>query len=375
MKSRKVGALKISMTRNARQILQSILAVIRITGPVLVALSTVSFLLDGPGPSQARAAESDAILAGAQKEGELITWAVGEISFQTMVVERFKKKYPFMKKVDAVRIPSEKLRTRLITEAQTGKGSNVDILGLSGFELLFLREKGFFAPYRSPEANTMADGFKDLNGLWASYYVNTIVTAYNTRQVPPKDVPQRWEDLLDPKWRGKISFFEEEYEWYANYLKIIGREKGLDFMRRLARQELQYRGGHSQMVQLLAAGEFPIMGVAFAPRVSVVRASGAPIDWAALNPVFSNPIGMGMYKSAPHPNAAKLYIDFMLSKEVQQEVWVNAAWKGSARKDVTPKDPRWQNVKVIPLDLSIAQNYQDIAKEFQQVFRPHGISH
>ena len=363
------------MTGSARQILQSILAPIRITGPVLIALSTVSFFLDGPGPSRARAAESDAILAGAQKEGELITWAVGEISFQTMVVERFKKKYPFMKKVDAVRIPSEKLRTRLITEAQTGKGSNVDILGLSGFELLFLREKGFFAPYRSPEANTMADGFKDLNGLWASYYVNTIVTAYNTRQVPPKDVPQRWEDLLDPKWRGKISFFEEEYEWYANYLKIVGREKGLDFMRRLARQELQYRGGHSQMVQLLAAGEFPIMGVAFAPRVSVVRASGAPIDWAALNPVFSNPVGMGMYKSAPHPNAAKLYIDFMLSKEVQQEVWVNAAWKGSARKDVTPKDPRWQNVKVIPLDLSIAQNYQDIAKEFQQVFRPHGISH
>ena len=69
-----------------------------------------------------------------------------------MVVDRFKKKYPFMKKVDAVRIPSEKLRTRLITEAQTGKGSNVDILGLSGFELLFLKDMGFFAPYRSPEA-------------------------------------------------------------------------------------------------------------------------------------------------------------------------------------------------------------------------------
>jgi iron(III) transport system substrate-binding protein len=327
------------------------------------------------GAPQVCAAESDGILAGAQKEGELITWAVGEISFQTMVVERFRKKYPFMKKVEAVRIPSEKLRTRLITEAQAGKGSNVDILGLSGFELLFLKDKGFFAPYRSPETSAISDGFKDPGGLWASYYVNTMVTAYNTRQVAPKDVPQRWEDLLDPRWKGKIAFFEEEYEWYANYLKLVGREKGLDFMRRLARQELQYRGGHSQMVQLLAAGEFPVMGVAFAPRVSVVRASGAPIDWAALNPVFSNPIGMGLYKSAPHPNAAKLYIDFMLSKEIQQDIWVNAAWKGSARRDVVPKDPRWQNVKVIPLDLSIAQNYQEIAKEFQQVFKPHGSGH
>jgi ABC-type Fe3+ transport system substrate-binding protein len=146
-------------------------------------------------------------------------------------------------------------------------------------------------------------------------------------------------------------------------------------MRRLAKQELQYRGGHSQMVQLLAAGEFPIMGVAFAPRVSVVRASGAPIDWAALNPVFSNPVGIGVYKSAPHPNAAKLYVDFMLSKEIQQEIWVNAAWKGSARKDVVAKDPRWQNVQVIPLDLSIAQNYQEVAREFRQIFRSQGGPH
>ncbi len=318
------------------------------------------------------AGESDAILAGAQKEGELVTWAVGEIPFQTMVVDRFKKKYPFMKKVDAVRIPSEKLRSRLITEAQTGKGSNVDVLGLSGFELLFLAEKGFFAPYRSPETSAIADGFKDAGGLWASYYVNTLVTAYNTRQVAAKDVPQRWDDLLDPKWKGNIAFFEEEYEWFANFLKVVGREKGLDFMRRFARQDLQYRGGHTQMVQLLAAGEFPLMAVAFAPRVSVVRASGAPIDWAALNPVFSMPVGMGVYKAAPHPNAAKLYVDFMLSKDIQQEIWVNAAWKGSARRDVTPKDPRWQGIKVLPLDLTFAHSYQEVAKDFQQVFKPHG---
>lgn len=318
--------------------------------------------------------EIDSVLAGAQKEGELITWAVGEIPFQTMVVDRFKKKYPFIRKVDAVRIPSEKLRTRLITEAQTGKGSNVDVLGVSGFELLYLKEKGFFASYRSAESNAIGDGFKDPAGHWAAYYVNTMVSAYNTRQVGAPDVPQRWEDLLDPKWKGKVAFFEEEYEWYANFLKIVGREKGLDFMRRFAKQDLQYRGGHTQMVQLLAAGEFPLMSVAFAPRVSVVRESGAPIDWIALNPVFSNPIGMGLYKAAPHANAAKLYIDFMLSREVQQEIWVNSAWKGSARRDVVPKDPRWQGIKVIPLDLGLAQNYQEIAREFQQVFNLHSRS-
>src|SRR3972149_5340738 len=135
--------------------------------------------------------------------------------------------------------------------------------------------------------------------------------------------------------------------------------------------------GAQKEVELItwAVGEIPIMAVAFAPRVSVVRASGAPIDWAALNPVFSNPVGMGVYKAAPHPNAAKLYVDFMLSKDIQQEIWVNAAWKGSARKDVTPKDPRWQGIKVLPLDMTLAHGYQEVAKDFQHIFKPHGSGH
>ena len=165
-----------------------------------------------------------------------------------------------------------------------------------------------------------------------------------------------------------MAFFEEEYEWFANYLKVVGRERGLAFMRQFAKQDLLYRGGHTQMVQLLAAGEFPLLAVAFGPRVSVTKARGAPVDWVALNPVFSNPAGIGVYESARHPNAAKLFVDFMLSREVQQEVWVKEAWKGSARKDVIPKDPRWKEVKIISFDLSLAQKYEEIAREFKDIF-------
>ena len=284
-------------------------------------------------------------------------------------------KYPFMRRVEAIRLASEKLRTRLLIEAQSGKKSNVDVIGVSGFELLYLANKGFLAPYKSPEADAIMEGFKDPSGYWASYYVNTIVTAYNSKLVQPKELPRGWEDLLDSKWKGNIAFFEEEYEWFANYLKVVGREKGLEFMGRFAKQDLQYRGGHTQMVQLLAAGEFPLMAVAFGPRVSITKDRGAPVDWLALDPVFSNPIGVGMYESARHPNAAKLFIDHMLSREVQQEVWVNEAWKGSARRDVIPKDPRWRGVRIIPFDLSLAQRYEEIAREFRETFLPgKGVS-
>ena len=316
-----------------------------------------------------------AIVEGARQEGEVIIWAVGEIQFQTMVVDRFKKKYPFMRKVDVVRVAPERLRTRLFAEAQTGKKSNVDVLGLSGFELFYMSNKGFFAPYKSPEADAIMEGFKDPTGYWASYYVNTLVTAYNSKLVQPKELPRGWEDLLDSKWKGNIAFFEEEYEWFANFLKVAGRDKGLAFMRQLAQQDLLFRGGHTQMVELLAAGEFPMMAVAFAPRVSLKKAQGAPVDWLALDPVFSNPIGVGMYESARHPNAAKLFIDHMLSREVQQEVWVNEAWKGSARRDVILRDPRWRGVRIIPFDLSLAQRYEEIAREFRETFLPgKGVS-
>ena len=187
-----------------------------------------------------------AIVEGARQEGEVIIWAVGEIQFQTMVVDRFKKKYPFMRKVDVVRVAPERLRTRLFAEAQTGKKSNVDVLGLSGFELFYMSNKGFFAPYKSPEADAIMEGFKDPTGYWASYYVNTLVTAYNSKLVQPKELPRGWEDLLDSKWKGNLAFFEEEYEWFANFLKVAGRDKGLAFMRQLAQQDLLFVGGSKQ---------------------------------------------------------------------------------------------------------------------------------
>ena len=183
----KVGS--ITLTRRKRVILVSLL---------------LSFCLSA---FSSYAAESDAILAGAQKEGELTTWAVGEIPFQTMVVDRFKKKYPFMKKVDAVRIPSEKLRTRLITEAQTGKSSNVDILGVGGFELIYLLDKGFFSVYRSPEANAMPAGYKDPNGRWAAYYVNTAAAAYNTRMVARTRRSAKVGRLIGAKMEGQDRLF------------------------------------------------------------------------------------------------------------------------------------------------------------------------
>ena len=99
-----------------------------------------------------------------------------------------------------------------------------------------------------------------------------------------------------------------------------------------------------------------------------MKAESAPVDWTALDPVFAQGITIGIYTRARHPNAAKLYVDYMLSKEVQQEIWVNKFWKHSARKDVIPKDPRWGGIRIIPLDLSFTKQLAEISREFREIF-------
>lgn len=330
---------------------------------------TLCLSISGFRPVLLEAAEGAAsILEGAKQEKELNIWSTGDVRAQNEIIERFKKKYSFITEVRAVRPQPATMRNRLLAERRAGKESDVDILGSNMDVLAYLAEEGFLMRYQSREMDAMAQEFRDPGSRWAAFFVNPLVTAYNTNLVMAKDLPRTWEDFLDPIWKGKIAIYREEYGWFTNFPKWAGREKGLAFMRRLARQSLQLREGYTQMAQLLAAGEFPLVLVTFGPRISTMKAESAPVDWTALDPVFAQGITIGIYTRARHPNAAKLYVDYMLSKEVQQEIWVNQFWKHSARKDVVPKDPRWRGIKIIPLDLSFTKQLGEVAREFREIF-------
>lgn len=338
----------------------------------LMTLGLSLFLIRLANQAQAASAQDierhSKLLEGAKQEKELDIWSTGDVRAQAMIIEQFKKKYPFIAEVRSVRPQPAPMRNRLLAERRAGKESDVDVLGSNMDLMAYLAEEGFLTQYKSPEVNATAEEFRDPGSRWAAFFVNPLVTAYNTKLVMAKDLPRRWEDFLHPKWRGKIAMYKEEYGWFSNFLKGAGQEKGLLFMRQLAKQSLQLRDGYTLMAQLLAAGEFPLIAVTFAPRVSLMKAEGAPVDWIALDPVFAQGITIGIYSKARHPNAAKLYVDYMLSREVQQEIWVNQFWKHSARGDVIPKDPRWKGVKVIPLDLSFTKQLGQVAAQFREIF-------
>ncbi len=114
------------------------------------------------------------------------------------------------------------------------------------------------APYRSPEAKSFIPEFKDPSGYWTAIYINYTTIGYNPKMVSEKDAPKQWEDLLDPKWKGKFALDKEQYPWYGTLHKAWGRERGQKYMHAMAKQNIQWRKGHTLIAQLMAAGEFPL---------------------------------------------------------------------------------------------------------------------
>ena len=126
-------------------------------------------------------------------------------------------------------------------------------------------------------------------GHWAAIYVRQYVIGYNTRSVRPADAPRTWQDLLDPRWKGRLAIDENEIEWYGSMLDYLGRDRGLAFMRALARQEPQLRRGHSLLSKLLVAGDFPL-ALVHAAEMEEEKKAGAPVEWVrTLDPIVTSP--------------------------------------------------------------------------------------
>ena len=135
---------------------------------------------------------------------------------------------------------------------------------------------------------------------------------YNTAMLGEKERPRDWPDLLAPFWKGKFAMDEEEFEWFGTLVDYWGREKAGKFIRALAAQQPQLRRGHSLLAQLLAAGEFPA-AIVFPFEIEQLKQKGARVDWAATSdPIVTSINVMALSTKAPHANAGKLLINYVL---------------------------------------------------------------
>jgi iron(III) transport system substrate-binding protein len=306
------------------------------------------------------------VVEEAKREGKLTWYATTNVEDARRFIAAFNEKYPFIQ-VQSLRMGSGRAVNRLETEARAGT-VNADVLNVNDVESVRLVEKGFFAKYSSPELAHFPKHLLDPAGYALPFKNIPRVIGYSTRYVSPSEAPTRYEDLLEPKWKGKILMDPGDFTLYSGFLQHWGQERARSFLQRLSRQEIQWRPGQFLLAQGLAAGESSI-GLIFANHAEMLRAKGAPIDWDnRLDPIFLSANVNFILAKAPHPNAARLFADFTLSKESQMilaDTWRITPYPGVAPK--TKKlDPK--NLKLLMIDSLPDRILQQHIEDWKAIF-------
>ena len=300
----------------------------------------------------------------AEAEGKLMFYATFNAADSKMLADGFKQAYP---KIDATfyRATDAAIMERILTENRAGQNL-WDVVVTTSFYGHNLTKRGLFATYDSPERKFFKEGYKDPQGAWTSVYTNYAAFGYNTSTVPKGSIPQSYADLLKPEWKDNIGMDSKAYEWFGTMLKAMGEEKGLAFMRELAKQ-VGLRNGRTILAQLVAAGEFKGALTAYSQTFEVLKPSGAPVDWVYLNPVFANIHPAGISAKAPHPNAARVFIDFVLSKRGQEIV--RKMNRIPDRTDTPPAQARlMEGIKPAFAPVEVLDDFSRYGKMFDGIF-------
>jgi iron(III) transport system substrate-binding protein len=320
------------------------------------------FLFPAMGLSQ----EDPALVELAKKEGELLFYASSNTSDIQYVINGFKKRYPFIS-ANFYRTGDDALFNRVRTEANAGSFA-WDVIDTTTFPGYWLAKEEFFARYLAPERKHIRKGHLDKDGFWTSTHSNVHVLIYNTQLVPKEEAPKTHEDLLHPKWKGKMSMDTKAYEWMANLLQVMGEEKGKAFMKQLGTQKIAFRTGRTLNTQLVAAGESALGVALYLHRAKELKEKGAPIDWVMLEPAVGNLHPAGLSAKAPHPNSGKLFLRYLLSRE-PQEYYASIA-RLPSRKDVSlPANELLQGVEPHPSQVSLAPRFNEYVKLYRELLQ------
>lgn len=310
---------------------------------IVVLLATNSFAASAPSTvaqvALYQGADREKILvAGAKREGQ-VTFYNSHTWFRTFVKD-FEKKYPFIK-VAEWRNDSKNLLQRVTDEAKASR-SLVDVVETTPEAMGILKRDGLLQEYYSPEARFFPDDVKS-KGKSGFHYIGDRETyiglGYNTNLIAQAEAPKTLRDLLNPKWKGKMSLVTSSSgtRWIGNALDAMGRE----FVEKLAEQDVRLQDmSGAALSGLVVTGEVPLSPTIFDANVSVHKLKGAPIDWRPLEPVVTNVGYSSISLKAPNPHTAMLLLDFIHSKEGQQTIMKGGLW--SPRDDIGTVEQRFK---------------------------------
>jgi iron(III) transport system substrate-binding protein len=266
---------------------------------------------------QSERADREAFLAqGARKEGEVVVYTSLITEDLAALSAAFEKKYGV--KVKGWRAGSEKVLQRAVTEARANR-NDADVIETNGPELESLYREKVLQPFKSPHLKELMPQALRPHGQWVGTRINMFVQMYNTQLVKKADLPAKYSDLADPRWKGKLGIEAEDEDWFATAVKGEGEEAGLRIFREIGRANgFSVRKGHTLLAGLVASGEIAFALTTYSHGAEKLKRKGAPVDWYAIEPAIGRANGIAIVRRPPHPHAAMLFADFLLSAEGQK---------------------------------------------------------
>jgi iron(III) transport system substrate-binding protein len=314
----------------------------------------------------AAAPEMEALISKAKAEGKITFYA--NITAVEPVIDEFIKKYGV--KAEYTRVPTSKFAATVMTEHEAGK-LMADVLQAPMPILDLLKEKDVLASYKSPVAAGYPEWARkdDKIQLFGIEYVALI---YNKDLVKPADVPKRYEDLADPKWRGKIvmadpSSHATTISWLVGLKERVfsSEDAWMKFLKGLAANKPMFVNSFGPTPAPVESGE-KLIAISM-PKYIITKAP-APLDWARVDqPMLGTPRGIAITKGAPHPNAAKLFMDYWLSKEAAK-ILADKVGEYVLYPGVYPPIPGIDKAKVLPIRELSDDEIKKWAGEFKKIF-------
>jgi iron(III) transport system substrate-binding protein len=309
------------------------------------------------------------MLDGAKKESGLVWYSSTTAEDALALTKKFHEQHPSIQ-INHFRSSSEKLLERILVESRAN-AFKADIVSLPELELSIMIKRKLLARYEGLENALYPPETKDPRGYWTGLYTSAWVPAYNTKMVSKDGVPKSYKDLLNPKWKGGIAMDNEPYNWFIVSLRYLerrdGKEAALDYMKKLAAQQLQWRKGHSLIGQLMAAGEFPIASELQVHTVERSKAQGAPVEWSVLDGVIPiSKVAAAITTTGANIYTSALFYDFLLSRPGMETI--RASRRIPTRPDVTA--PYLRPYKLLPFEQSAMDDFDKYVALFRDTFKP-----